>query len=135
MLRVSYVKQRAIWPRWLTVANRSGEKGARFEREVAAFVDGIRVRGSGADRSGLLNECDIEPRAGSPFEGTHIEAKVRANLAVDTWFAQAVRGAVKSRRTPVLFIKRDRGPMLCVLDAVDLKLLLEGHRLGLREAG
>lgn len=108
------------------MGKRSRDKGAAFEREVAArfrdltgLNDSIRRgRQDSKDRFvGGTHEPDV---VGVP--GLWIEAKrVASAPRLATWWGQAVADAEKARLDPVVVFRVDRGPIMFLMSLARVK--------------
>lgn len=105
----------------------SRNKGARFERDVAAM---LREHGYGDSRRGQQycganGDADV---VGLP--GIHIEAKRQENLYPYDWMEQSKRDA-KEGEIPIVIFKKNRQEVLVQMRFEDfMKLYKEGGTFG-----
>lgn len=98
------------------MAVNSKQKGARFERQLAA-----RLRDYGYDTRRTAQYCgntgDAADVVGLP--GIHIEAKHQETMRLYDWMAQAKRDSDSVGLLPAVFHKRNNGAILVTMELGD----------------
>lgn len=98
------------------MAVNSKQKGARFERQLAALF-----RSYGYDAHRTAQYCgssgDAADVIGLP--GIHIEAKHQETMRLYEWMAQARRDSAKSGKLPAVFHKKNNAPVLVTMELED----------------
>lgn len=94
----------------------SKQKGARFERQLAAI---LRENGYECRRTAQYcgNTGDASDVVGLP--GIHIEAKHQERMQLYEWLAQAIRDAGKSGNKPTVFHKKNGADILVTMRLSD----------------
>ena len=101
-------------------------KGKNFEREIAAEIE--RRLGGRAWRtpcSGALwwNKTDVTAR-GNIMSRFHIEAKRQERWALETWYNQALHGAVQNK-IPIVVARRSHDKAMVYMTFDDFLTVLE----------
>lgn len=103
----------------------SKQKGARFERDLAAI---FRRYGFDAHRS--VQYCgktgDAADVVGLP--GIHVEAKHQETMRLYEWVSQAKRDSENTGNLPAVFHKRNNSPILVTMGLDDWMTLYEACR-------
>ena len=108
------------------MAINSKDKGAKFEREVAAMLKGHGFNARrGQQYSGANGDADV---VGLP--GIHIEAKHCEKLKPYDWMEQAKHDA-KTEEIPIVVFKKNRHEVLVQMRFEDfMKMYKEGGMFG-----
>lgn len=93
----------------------SRAKGARGELEVAAY---LRTHGYEARRGQQFSGGGDSPDVVHSIPGIHLEVKFTERADIYGWLEQAKRDA-KNGNTPVVIHKRNRRPLVAILDLDD----------------
>lgn len=109
------------------MAVNSRQKGARFERQLAAR---LREHGYGARRTAQYcgNTGDAADVVGLP--GLHIEAKHRETMRLYEWMSQAKRDSEGTERLPAVFHKKNNAPILVTMELDDFMQLYREWEAG-----
>lgn len=106
------------------MAVNSKQKGARYERELAAYF-----HSHGYDTRRTAQYCGNSGEAadivGIPF--VHVEAKHQEVLRIADWMEQAVRDADKSKRLPAVFHRKNNEKTLVTMRLDDWMELYKGY--------
>lgn len=105
----------------------SKEKGARFERELAARFKEYGFEDSRRTAQYCGNTGDASDVVGLP--GIHIEAKHQEKMELYKWMAQAINDAEAngSGCLPAVFHKKNRAGILVTMRFEDfMKIYMEG---------
>jgi hypothetical protein len=89
----------------------SRDKGARFEREVAASL--------GTERAGTKGKPDADD-ADVILRTYYVQCKRRARLAIGAWWRDTADGAERAGKRPLLVVREDRGEALAIVRLSDL---------------
>lgn len=108
----------------------SKQKGARFERELAAK---FREHGYEARRTAQYcgNTGDASDVIGLP--GIHIEAKHQETMRLYDWIAQAKADSAGSDKLPAVFHKKNYSSILVTLELDDFMQIYREYEAGLLE--
>jgi len=80
-----------------------------FERRIAESL--------GAERTPLSGSADVPTHADVVHDDLYVECKMRTRLAVETWFNDALKGAVAEDKRAVLALhQKGRRGALAVID-------------------
>lgn len=98
----------------------SKDKGARFERDLAA-----KINEYGYDTRRTAQYCGNTGEAADVvgLPGIHIEAKHQETMRLYDWIDQAVRDTKTSEDIPAVFHKKNRAPVLVTLRFEDFMRL------------
>ena len=111
------------------MAVNSKQKGARFERALAAF---FRSQGYEARRTAQYcgNSGDASDVVGLP--GIHVEAKHCEQMRLYEWMAQAKRDAAAGggERLPAVFHKKNNAEILVTMTFDDFMMLYSEFAAG-----
>ena len=100
---------------------RSGDKGKRGEREVAAL---LRGHGYEARRGQQFSGGGDSPDVVHSIDGIHIEVKYVEKFSIHDALDQAYEDA-KSDDAPVVFFRRNRKPWVVIMDADEFLTLIK----------
>lgn len=106
----------------------SKQKGARFERELAAE---FRKHGYEARRTAQYcgNTGDAADVVGLP--GLHIEAKHQETMRLYDWMAQAKADSAGSNNLPAVFHKKNYSAILVTMELDDFMKIYKEFETGL----
>lgn len=115
------------------MAINSKQKGARFERQLAAIFRDYGYTDSRRTAQYCGNTGDASDVVGLP--GLHIEAKHQERMSLYDWMAQAKRDAAASDKDvlPAVFHKKNHAAILVTMELDDFMNLYReweaGHNL------
>lgn len=119
------------------MAINSKQKGARFERQLAAIFRGYGYTDSRRTAQYCGNTGDASDVVGLP--GLHIEAKHQERMSLYDWMAQAKHDAAASGKDvlPAVFHKKNHAAILVTMELDDFMNLYReweaGHDLKERD--
>lgn len=112
------------------MAINSKQKGARFERKLAAIFRDYGYTDSRRTTQYCGNTGDASDVTGLP--GLHIEAKHQERMSLYDWMAQAKRDAAASGKDvlPAVFHKKNNSAILVTMELDDFMNLYRGWEAG-----
>ena len=109
----------------------SKQKGARFERQLAAMFWAYGYADARHTAQYCGNTGDASDVVG--LAGIHVEAKSQETMRLYDWMAQAKRDSENTGNMPAVFHKKSRADILVTMTMDDWMRLYEAYRAALVE--